>query len=72
LRVFHWAAESVKSQFQESTWRAFWLTTVDGESIESTSKLLGISVGAIYVARSRVLARIKSVVADFDSLGVSR
>lgn len=72
LRVFHWAAERVRTEFQESTWRAFWLTTVDGQTIESTSKLLGISVGAIYVARSRVLARIKKAVADFDTLGDAR
>lgn len=69
LRVFHWAAENVREEFKESTWKAFWLTTVEGRSIESTSQLLGISTGAIYVARSRVLARIKVVVAEFDSWG---
>lgn len=69
LRVFHWAAENVRGEFRESTWKAFWLTTVEGQSIESTAGLLGISVGAIYVSRSRVLARIKGVVAEFDSWG---
>jgi len=72
LRVFHWAAESVKGEFKESTWKAFWSTTIEGRSIESTAELLGISVGAIYVARSRVLARIKGVVAEFDSWGGDR
>lgn len=69
LRVFHWAAESVHHEFKESTWQAFWLTTVDGQSIESTAKLIGISTGAIYIARSRVLARIRSVIAEFDNGG---
>lgn len=72
LRVFHWAAENVRGEFRESTWKAFWLTTVEGRSIESTGELLGISVGAIYVARSRVLARIKGAVAEFDSWGGHR
>lgn len=72
LRVFHWAAERVCHEFKESTWQAFWLTTVDGQSIESTAKRIGVSLGAIYIARSRVLARIRSVVSEFDSRGDER
>ena len=30
-RLFHWAAERVRGEFRESTWRAFWLTAVEGE-----------------------------------------
>jgi RNA polymerase sigma factor (sigma-70 family) len=72
LRLFHWAASSIRDEFRESTWQAFWLTTVDGQSIESTAQVLGMSVGAIYIARSRVLARIKRVLAEFDGLGGER
>jgi RNA polymerase sigma-70 factor (ECF subfamily) len=64
LSVFHWAAERVRNEFQESTWQAFWQTTVDGKSVESTANALGISLGAIYIARSRVLARIRAVVTE--------
>jgi RNA polymerase sigma factor (sigma-70 family) len=56
------AMERVKGEFQESTWRAFWLTAVDGVSAAEVAKQVGISPGAIYVAKSRVLARLKQEV----------
>src|SRR5580658_8149400 len=56
------AMERVKSEFQENTWRAFWLTAVDGVAVAEVAKQVGISPGAIYVAKSRVLARLKEEV----------
>ena len=56
------AMERVKSEFQESTWRAFWLTAVDGLSAADAAKEVQLSPGAIYVAKSRVLARLKEEV----------
>ena len=58
-RLFDWAAEQVRGSFQESTWRAFWLTAVDGRGATETATALGISVGAVYIAKSRVLARLR-------------
>jgi RNA polymerase sigma-70 factor (ECF subfamily) len=58
-RLFAWAAERVRVQFEPTTWQAFWRTAVEGQSGQEVSVALGISAGAIYVARSRVLARIK-------------
>ncbi len=56
------AMERVKSEFQESTWRAFWLTAVEGVAVTDVARQIGISSGAIYVAKSRVLARLKEEV----------
>jgi RNA polymerase sigma factor (sigma-70 family) len=56
------AMEQIKSEFQDNTWRAFWLTSVEGSSAAEVSKQIGLSPGAIYVAKSRVLARLKEVV----------
>jgi RNA polymerase sigma-70 factor (ECF subfamily) len=61
-RLFDWAAERVRGHFQEATWRAFWLTAVEGRSPREAADELGVSVGVIYVARSRVLARLKEEV----------
>jgi RNA polymerase sigma-70 factor (ECF subfamily) len=61
-RVFAWAAEQIRDEFRESTWRAFWLTAVDGKSGDDAAKELGMSLGAVHVAKSRVLARLKETV----------
>ncbi len=57
------AMERVKNEFQESTWRAFWLTAVEGLAAADVAKEIHLSPGAIYVAKSRILARLKEEVA---------
>ncbi len=57
--LFHWAAEQVRGDFQESTWQGFWRTSVKGETTNEVADCLGMTVGAVYIARSRVLARLK-------------
>lgn len=59
-QTFRWAAERVRSEFQESTWRAFWMTAVDCKSAKSTAATLSISTGAVYIARTRVMARLRA------------
>jgi RNA polymerase sigma factor (sigma-70 family) len=56
------AMDHVKSEFQDTTWRAFWLTAVEGIGAAEAAQQVGISPGAIYVAKSRVLARLKEEV----------
>jgi RNA polymerase sigma-70 factor (ECF subfamily) len=58
-RAFRWAAEQVKTEFTDSTWQAFWRTGVENRAIAAVAKELGLSVGAVYIARSRVLARLR-------------
>jgi RNA polymerase sigma-70 factor (ECF subfamily) len=65
-RIFHWAAEQVRDDFGENTWQAFWLSAVEGKNAKEISTELDMSVGAIYVAKSRVLARIKETVLQLE------
>jgi RNA polymerase sigma factor (sigma-70 family) len=58
-RAFQWAADRVKGEFTETTWQAFWATGVENCPIAEVAENLGISAGAVYVARSRVLARLR-------------
>jgi RNA polymerase sigma-70 factor (ECF subfamily) len=58
-RLFSVAAEKVRTVVEESTWQAFWQTAVDGQPAREVAEALGMSVGAVYVAKSRVVARIK-------------
>ncbi len=57
-QVFRVAAARVRDAFAPTTWNAFWRTAVEGASGAAVASELGISVGAVYVARSRVLARL--------------
>jgi RNA polymerase sigma factor (sigma-70 family) len=56
---FAWAAERVRGEVQEATWQAFWRTAVEGERGQEVATALGISVAAVYLAKSRVMVRLK-------------
>lgn len=68
-RVFSWAAEQVRAQVTDSTWQAFWQTAVVGKSGEETANSLEMSVGAVYAAKSRVLARLREKVRQIEGEG---
>ena len=57
-QLFRLAAAQVQENFTPTTWQAFWRTAVEGQSAAAVAAELALSVGAVYVARSRVLARL--------------
>jgi RNA polymerase sigma-70 factor (ECF subfamily) len=61
------AMQAIEPEFEDRTWQAFWLSAVDGVSAADVSKTLGMSTGAIYVAKSRVLARLKTEIQRLQS-----
>lgn len=61
------AMQTIESEFEGRTWQAFWLSAVDGLSAVEVGKTLEMSIGAIYVAKSRVLARLKTEVQRLQS-----
>ena len=65
-RLFHWVAEKIRDEFQDATWRAFWNTAVKGQAAKQVAENLSMSVGAVYIAKSRVLARLKIRVRAVD------
>lgn len=64
--LFRWAADQVRTEVSDQTWRAFWETTVGNQSPADVAKQLGMKVGTIYVAKSRVLLRIRDKIATVD------
>jgi RNA polymerase sigma factor (sigma-70 family) len=58
-RLFHWAAEKVEKEFTPDTWQAFWRSAVGGEKPGKVALDLSMSIGAVYIARSRVMARLR-------------
>lgn len=71
MEAYRWAARQVQTEFSASTWTMFHETTMGGRSIEDVAKTLGKSSGSVYIARCRVMQRIKekvNEVSDFWSL----
>jgi len=64
--LFTWAAERVRGQVQESTWQAFWQTAVEGKSGQEVAGRLGLSVAAVYLAKSRVMARLRDEIRQIE------
>ena len=61
-QLFQFAANIVQQDFGETTWQAFWWTAVDGRSGKEVANELGITVAAVYLAKGRVMTRLKEQV----------
>ena len=66
--VFRWASERVRSVVSESSWKAFWLTSVEDRPISEVAEELGQSVGSVYIARSRIMKRLQGLVGQYEEL----
>ncbi len=61
-RLFAWAAEQVRGQVRDATWQAFWQTAVEGKPGKEVAASLGMTLAAVRLAKSRVVARLKALV----------
>ncbi|NOY42554.1 MAG: sigma-70 family RNA polymerase sigma factor [Planctomycetes bacterium] len=59
------ALELMRKDFEEPTWRAFWNTAVEGRPAADVAADLKISTNAVYLAKSRVLRRLRE---EFEGL----
>ena len=64
--LFQIAARAIEPEFTRSTWLAFWRTAVEAGEIAAVAKELGLTPGAVYIARSRVLARLRRRVEEIE------
>ena len=56
----------IRCDFEETTWQAFWQTSVDDRETTDVAEDLGMSVGAVYIVCSRVLARLRKEIQEVD------
>jgi RNA polymerase sigma-70 factor (ECF subfamily) len=61
-QLFAWACEKVRPQVARTSWLAFWRTAIDDQPGKQVAADLGMSVAAVYLARSRIVRRIKELV----------
>lgn len=66
-QLFRLAAERIRPGVAESTWQAFWRTGVDGKSGQEVAQSLGLSVAAVYLAKSRVMVKLKEEIARLNA-----
>ncbi len=59
-----WAAEQVRHEFLETSWRAFWAAVIDERPVDHVASELQISPGSIYMSRSRIMGRIRKKIAE--------
>ncbi|MDY0166995.1 MAG: hypothetical protein RBS80_10655 [Thermoguttaceae bacterium] len=64
--VWHRAVKLVQAEFEASTWRAFWRVAVDGQRPADVAEELGMTLHAVYKAKSRVLRRVRQELADLE------
>ena len=49
----------MKTDFEPTTWKACWASVAEGRSAAEVAAELGISENAVYLARCRVLRRLR-------------
>lgn len=59
------ALDLIRSSFEERTWKAFWGVVVEERTAAEVAAELGMTPNAVYIARSRVLGRLR---AEFGEL----
>lgn len=52
----------VEHEFPSSTWQAFWKAAIDGRPTHAVGSELAMTIGAVHVAKCRVLARLREEV----------
>jgi RNA polymerase sigma-70 factor (ECF subfamily) len=58
------ALELVRPEFQPRTWEAAWRVTVDEQRPADVGAELGMTAAAVHTAKSRVLRRLRALLAD--------
>ncbi len=62
------ALRLVQRDFPDQTWRVFWRLAVDGLSGVQVAEEFGVTPNAVYLARGRVLARLRAELAGLDGV----
>ena len=62
------AVDLVRAGFEDRTWQAFWRVAAEGRPSAEVAAELGMTIDAVYQAKSRVLRRLRAELGDLDGL----
>lgn len=62
--TLRWATRQIQPEFSENTWQLFWETAVRGRSAADVAHSLERTVGAVYMARFKVMQRLKEKIGE--------
>jgi len=65
--LFSRAATEIRRTASESTWQAFWLSTIEGRPIPQVAQSLGVREGVVYLSRCRIMDRIRKLVKQWET-----
>jgi RNA polymerase sigma-70 factor (ECF subfamily) len=66
-QLFAMAAERIRPTVNDATWQSFYLTAVGGKTPAEVAKVLGGSVAAVYLAKSRIMVKLKAEIARMNA-----
>jgi RNA polymerase sigma-70 factor (ECF subfamily) len=62
--VLRRALDLLRAEVEERTWQAFWRATVEGQAPADIAAALGMSVNSVYLAKARLLRRLREEFGD--------
>lgn len=65
-RLYEWASEKVRPNFAENSWEAFERIAMKQEDPAKVAEELGMKVGSVYVAKSRITAKLREMIESID------
>ena len=58
--------DTIRGDFSESTWQAFWRSSIDGHATSEIAHDLDLSPAAVCMCRSRVLRRLRETLGELE------
>jgi RNA polymerase sigma-70 factor (ECF subfamily) len=62
--LYRHALEQIRGEFEPVSWQAFWRVSVEDRRPADVAAELGISRNAVYIARSRILHRLRELLGE--------
>src|SRR5262245_31487158 len=62
--LYQRAVDSIRPDFSERTWQAFWRVVIEDQSADAVARDLAMTRNAVYVAKSRILRRLRETLGE--------